>query len=855
MADVLTSSSRRGAPSAADFPVVGIGCSAGGLAALEKFLAGVPAQSGMAFVIVQHLDPTHASILVELLQHVTPMTVQEVTEGTTIQADWVYIIPPNKDLSMLHGVLHLLDPVERRGLRLPIDFFLRSLAEDRREKAIGVILSGMGADGVLGLGAIKEKTGLVLVQDPASAQADSMPSAAIEAGMADIVALPEEMPSRIAAYLKVPPKVLPDAPAAKAAVQRDLDEIVTLLRGRSENDFALYKGNTISRRVERRIALNQLETTAEYVRYVRGNPQELDFLFKELLIGVTEFFRDTEVWEYLSATAIPALLARQPDGKCLRAWVPACSTGEEAYSLAIVFREAMDRARTDIRFKVKIYATDLNPDAIAKARKGYFSSNIAAGVSLERLSRYFAEEADGFVIRKEIRDMVVFAPQNIISDPPFIKLDILSCRNLLIYFRPELQAKLLPLFSYALNPGGLLLLGNSETAGAFGQLFAPVNSKAHLYQRVAPPRSPSDLALSGKPSDDKDEEIDAKAPQAGPSENIGRLTNQLIQQTYAPAAVLVNGDGDLLYISGHTGKYLEPAAGKVNINIYAMAREGLLEALPGVIRRALQQPQAVTLNGLQIHCNGNIQTVNVTVQAIEKPEPLRGRVIIVFNDVATPPVGRKSRKIAGAALHDGLVLELQQTREALQATHEEMQTSLAELTSSNEEQQSTNEELMTSKEEMQSLNEELQTAIAERQSRVESLTLAQTDMENLLNSTEIATVFLDNGMLLRRFTSHVTKLFKLIPGDIGRPLSDIATDLDYPRLCEDAKDVLRSLLFQEKQAGTGDGGWYRVRIMPYRTLDDVINGVVITFTEISEIKTLEEKLKTAEAQAPPKGSE
>ncbi len=836
---------------AASFPIIGIGCSAGGLEALEKFLAHVPASCGMAFVIVQHLAPEHVSALPELLQHQTHMPVVEVTDGMTIAPDSVYVIPPNKDLSLLHDKLHLLDPIAPRGLRLPIDLFLRSLADDRKEEAIGVILSGMGSDGVFGLRAIKETGGLTLVQEPVSSQADSMPRCAIEAGVADIIAIPEQMPGRIADCLHPPAHPLPLEQAAPTEVLNALDKIIILLRERSGNDFSLYKTNTLNRRIERRMAVHQIASIDAYAQYLRNNPPELDLLFKELLIGVTNFFRDPEVWELLRSEALPALLARHPEGKALRAWVAACSTGEEAYALAIVFKEALELVKPEARFTLQIYATDLDPDAIDTARKGFYPANIAADVSVERLARYFIpEEGGGYRISKDIREMVVFATQNVVSDPPFTKLDILSCRNLLIYFGAALQKKLLPLFYYALNRGGLLLLGSAETIGNYGDLFAPLGqqgNKARLFKRLDQALSVNELEFPGKV-------MTTHSSEPSPierTENLGLLTDQLIQQNFAPAAVLVNGEGDILYFSGRTGKYLEPAAGKTNINIHAMAREGLREALTGVIRKALKEPQqAILINGLKVGTNGGTQVVNLVVQAIDKPEPLHGRVLVVFKDVPAPPARRKSGKSAAAESANVLMQELQQTREALQVTHEEMQTTVEELKSSNEELQSTNEELQstneeltTSKEELQSLNEELQTVNAELQSKVDDLTWVQNDMTNLLNSTEIATVFLDNEMNLRRFTTHATRLFKLIPGDVGRPLSHVVTDLDYPQLKEDALEVLRTLVFRERESTTHDGRWYRVRIMPYRTQENVIDGVVITFTDITEIKQLEATLR------------
>ncbi|NML24136.1 PAS domain-containing protein [Zoogloea sp. G-4-1-14] len=829
----------------AGFPIVGIGCSAGGLEALEAMLKHTPANSGMAFVIVQHLAPDHPSTLPEILQRSTAMPVLEATEGQAVRPDHVYVIPPNTDLSLLQGCLHLIAPLEKRGLRLPIDFFLRTLADDWQHLAVGVILSGMGSDGVLGLGAIKGKGGLTLVQTPSEASAGSMPGSAIEAGVVDITAPANTLVARIIDYLHhVPHAAQADERSAPLADQAALDRILILLRNRSGHDLSLYKPSTLYRRIERRIALLQIENIARYVGYLRENPQELDLLFREMLIGVTHFFRDPAAWDFLRDTAMPALFARYPDGQALRAWVPACSTGEEAYSLAIVFREALEKLKPPGHFTLQIYATDLDADAVDRARRAFYPANIAADVTPERLARHFVQEDNGYRLNRNIREMVILAPQNVVSDPPFTRLHILSCRNLLIYFGQTLQRKVLTLFHYALNRDGILLLGSAETIGGLTDLFAPLDKKNHVFQRVDqsarahwpdfPTRAPA-----GPPAVDFGGRPDYR-------DSLEYLTDQLIQQHFAPAAVLVNGDGDILYISGRTGRYLEPAAGKVNINIHAMARGGLRDALIGVIRTALHQPQPIQLEEIQVDVDGRTHVVNVTVQGLDKPEALRDRVLVVFQDVKTPAGGRRQRRLA-TDRESALMLELNQLREALRVNQEEMQASLEEVKSANEELQVTNEELTTSKEELQSMNEELQTINAELQSKVDDLTWARNDMTNLLNSTEIATVFLDNEMKLRRFTTHATHLFKFIPGDVGRPLSDIVSDLDYQGLHEDAMAVLKTLIFCEKQVSTQDGRWYRVRIMPYRTQDNVIDGVVVTFIDITDIKRLEARLRTRES--------
>jgi chemotaxis methyl-accepting protein methylase/PAS domain-containing protein len=828
-----------------DFPIVGIGCSAGGLEALERFFGKVPENCGIAFVVIQHLDPHRPSMLPELLGRASRLPVGEARNRTRVKPGHVYVTPPDRELSLLHGTLLLLEPTPSQPLRLPIDFFFRTLAEDLQDRSIGVILSGMGSDGLLGLRSIKDRGGLTLAQDPSEARSPSMPQSAIEAGLVDVVDCAQELPARIAAFLNQPQRHLPRELQVAPATQSALAKIIVLLRDRCGCDFSEYKISTLYRRIERRTALHQLGGIAAYVGYLRENPKELDLLFKELLIGVTSFFRDPGVWDYLRDQALPKLFKHYGAGAALRAWVPACSSGEEAYSLAIVFKEALERADPGGRYSLQIYATDIDQDAIDRARRGHFPENISSDVTAERLKRFFvADENGGYIIGKDIRDMVVFAPQNIIADPPFTKLDILSCRNLLIYFGANLQRKLLPLFHYALNRDGLLVLGSAETVGNFNELFEPLDGKSRIFRRMeqATPVTRLDFPARGP----------VEAAPGGPAEpaslrdTLEYLTDQMVQQNFAPPAVLVNGDGDILYFSGRTGKYLEPAAGKVNVNIHAMAREGLREALTGAIRNAQRHPEPIRLNGLRVGSNGGTQVVDVIIQGLTEPELLRGRVLVVFRDVPAVPRRGGRRKLGETP--DVLEAELSQTREALRVAHEEMQTSVEEYKSANEELQSTNEELTTSKEELQSLNEELQTVNAELQSKVDELSGVRNDMTNLLNSIEIATIFLDSTLKLRRFTSHATFLFKLIPGDIGRPLTDVASVLNYPALRDDAQEVLRSLVFCEKQVGSHDGRWFRVRIMPYRTLENLIDGVVITFIDISDIRKVEQELQATRAR-------
>jgi len=838
------------------FPIVCIGASAGGLEALEQFFENVPDNSGLGYVVIQHLDPTQKGMLPELLQRITKMEVIQVKDRMQVQPNRVYVIPPNKSMSVLNGTLYLFDPVESRGLRLPIDFFLRSLADDQKELGVGVILSGMGSDGSMGCRLLKEKNGIVLVQEPINAKFDSMPRNVIDSVAVDIIAPANELPMKLLALLKYLPTIATDL-KVEIKDQSALGKIIILLRNHTGNDFSLYKKNTVYRRIERRMSVHKIDKISAYVTFLQKNLKEVDILFKELLIGVTNFFRDKDVWDNLADVIMPTMISKLQEGTILRAWVAGCSTGEEAYSLAIVFKEAVEKINPHGGFSLQIFATDLDNEAIESARKGLFPLNIAADVSPKRLNRFFVKTEDSYRVNTEIREMVVFAKHNIILHPPFTKVDILTCRNLLIYMDAELQKKLLGLFYYSINPGGIMILGSAESLGVQSHFFSTVDSKLKIFKRsISSTVSPELFDFPSSFARNKQNITENKLP-IMPPQNIQTLANDILLQYYSPPGVLVNEKGDIIYISGRTGKYLEPAVGKANMNIFAMLREGLRNEFPSAFRQALLKKEQVVLRNIKVGTNGGTQLVKVSIQWLDKPDALKGMVMIIFIDepinTIHKPSGENDEKALTIIHQSELEKELQVAREDIQNTLEEMQTSQEELKSTNEELQSTNEELQstneeltTSKEEMQSLNEELQTVNAELQSKVDDFTRVNNDMKNLLNSTDIATLFLDKDLNIRRYTDQTTKIFKLIKSDVGRPFTDQVSDLIYPDLASDALEVLRTLVFVKKQIQTKDGRWYSIRIMPYRTFDDRIDGLVITFFNITDLKQLEEELHDKE---------
>ncbi len=832
------------------------------MGAIEQFLKHMPDNTGMALVIVQHLDPTRKGMLVKLLQRATSMPVIQAKQRTAVRANHVYVIPPNRDMALQDGLLHLTAPSKPRGLRLPIDLFLYSLAMERGKQSIGVILSGMGSDGTLGLRTIKEQQGGTFVQDPASAKFSGMPSSATSAGLADVVAPAEELPNRILTFRQ--------NPTLRSAVEypRDvddrssLDKIIVLMRSQTGHDFSMYKKSTLYRRIERRMSLHQIANIADYTRYLHDNSQEIPVLFNEFLIGVTSFFRDAPAWEQLRQQMLPARFVEHPEDRELRAWVAGCSTGEEAYSLAIVFREAAAQVSPAGSLQLQIFATDIDSRAVDVARQGYYSTHQVANVSAERLKRFFVPYEGGYRISQEIREMVIFAPQTVIMDPPFAKLDILSCRNLLIYFSAELQRALIPLFHYSLKLGGLLLLGSSETVGSFNNLFSSVDDKSCFYRRIDTSLGPEMLDFPASFSPARPGSARTVAPMSRTILSAADLplhANRILLAQHCPTAVLVSDRGSIIYINGRSGKYLEPAAGTANWNIFAMARAGLRHELDFAFAKAQREKRTVVRSGLKAGNDDETQTVDVVVQPLTEPEIMCGLVLVVFRDVQAPPKRKSAARKLGVTLSALDVGELQQElalareeignmRQAQQNSQEEYRSANEELESANEELQSANEEMTTSREEMQSLNEELHTVNRELQIRLNDLAQSNSDMSNLLNSTDIATLFLDSKLCIHRFTPRAAKIIKLLPTDLGRPVTDLASDLEYPQMTEDAVAVLRTLIPIDKPVTARSGLWIAVRMMPYRTVENRIDGLVITFTDITTIKLLEADLQSRESQ-------
>lgn len=834
-------------PPSNSFYVVGLGSSAGGLEALEEFFDNMAENPGMAFIIVSHLDPNHKSIMPELVQKHTKMKVFQAEDGMIVEPDRVYIAPPNRNLAILHGTLQLIEPFEAHGFRLPIDYFFKSLSADAGEKAIYIILSGMASDGSVGIRAGKSELGMVMVQDPASAKFDSMPSNAIKSGLVDYILPPEGMPEQLMIYTSQRGKgIVLEKANTESKIPDTFQKIFILLRNHTGHDFSLYKQNTLYRRVERRITVCQLDNLPNYIRFLQENPKEIESLFNELLIGVTNFFRDSEAFAKLK-TILLQIVKNKPDGGQLRIWVPGCSTGEEAYSIAILVRECMNETKKNLN--VQIYATDIDNRSIEKARLGLFTG-IAADAGKERLNRFFNSDGTGFRIRKEIREMLIFAPHNVIKDPPFTKMDLISCRNLLIYFNSELHKKILPLFHYSLAPYGILFLGSSETVNIFVDLFSIVDNKWKIYKKRDPIYSTSPVIEF--PTSQQTGRVD-ESRKKNQAMNIKSLSEKTILQNYSPDCMIIAQNGDIVYVHGRTGKYLELIPGEAKMNVFHMTGKGLQQELPLMIRKVLSEGKSVTHGGIKVKSAGKTYVINLMVKPIKEPTEMRDFLLIIFEEVQIPkksliPRTDNYKEKSGIIIKE-LDHELRSTKENLRSAVEELESSNEELKSSNEEMQSTNEEmqssneeLQTSKEELQSVNEELITVNTELQNKNDELSIVSNDMKNLLESTDIPTIFLDINLCIKRFTFHATKVMNLIPSDIGRPIDHLATKLKYDKLIEDAKEVLRTLTSKQVELQTNESLWYQMRILPYRTANNVIEGVVVTFTDINKLKNTNEKI-------------
>ena len=858
-------------------PIIGIGASAGGLEAFEAFFRACPVDSGMAFVLVPHLDPGHESLLTEILQRSTVMPVLQAIDQLGVAPNHVYVIPPNREMAILGGVLQLSVPELVRGQRMPIDTFLRSLAEDQAERAIGIILSGTATDGTLGLRAILGAGGVCMVQDPATAKYDGMPQSAINAGYATHILPVEKMPSMLlevsgqAAFRMAIPAVRPE----KAV--NGMNQILLQLRAGTGHDFSLYKKSTIGRRIERRMALQNIDDITVYARFLKDNPAEMQKLFRELLINVTSFFRDPKAFEALKDSILPPLLKDKPVGYVFRVWVAGCASGEEAYSIAMLLLELLDAvmARREDEFKFQIYATDLDDEAIATARAGHYPPNIVQDVTPERLRRFFTKDETGYKVKKELRNLVVFAVQSVVKDPPFTKLDLLSCRNLLIYLEPEQQNRLIPTFHYALKPGGVLFLSSSESITSQPTLFTALDRKWKFYRAVhtvaaSPARAASYAAWSA--------DSHTKAPETSMKKtketNFDELTRRVLLQSYAPASVVTDRKGNIAYVYGDTGRYLRAAPGQATLNVVEMAREGLQHELRNIFLNAPAQDAPTLSRQVSVKTNGGFSSVSLSVRRLPAQPGVAlteagDNLLLSFQDVADPVQASTARsKLAkggkGGAdaigpadqqhIHQ-LECELAYAKESQQASTEEQQAFNEELKSTNEELQSTNEELQssneeleTSKEELQSLNEEMVTVNSELNAKIEQMSDMQNDMKNLLDSISTGTLFLDLNLALRRYTPAAVKVYPLIASDIGRPLADIKSNLADADLMAELQSVLDTLIPIEREVRTADGAWYLARMQPYRTLDNVIAGVVLTFTPVTEFKLASEVAQRATAE-------
>jgi two-component system CheB/CheR fusion protein len=834
--------------------IVGIGASAGGLKSLESIFRHVPGNIDLAFVVISHLDPHHHTLLPELLARSTELDVKLAEDGMKVTVNTVHIIPPGQDMGISEGQLHL---IKRDRPAHPIDFFFHSLATEKSNRAIVIVLSGTGSDGTLGARAVKEHNGLVIVEDPHLAEFSSMPESVVRAGVVDYILPVSEIPQRLFNYIRSesPVRALDGANLTEQQT-KDLRKVLFLLRNVTGHDFSYYKRSTVLRRIERRMAVHGLGSLHEYAAYLQENNREAAAMFKELLIGVTNFFRDEEAFSVLKGKVIPDLIKSRPERSTVRVWVPGVATGEEAYSLAIVLQEGMEEAEKNLN--VRIFGTDIDHDAIETARAGIYPASVADAVGERLLRKYFASADGGYQISRNIREKLIFAEQDVAKDPPFTHIDLISCRNLLIYLDSSIQDRLIPLFHYALQEEGYLLLGTSETLGDHKDLFTIVDSRWKVYRRRPNSVShyhPVELIAMERPYVSQPASF-----RQHKDLKLADLVHQALLTKFAPPCVITDQRGEIIYVHGHTGRYLEPAAGQVNMRVGEMAREGLSIHLPTMIRKAATSRSSVTRKNLHVKTNDSYSRVDVTVAPLRQTEGGENLLMIYFEELPEDRVGDDKARSAPteeeAQSVEELRRELQQTRDDLQSIVEELETSNEELRSMNEEYQSTNEELKsaneeleTSREELQSLNEELSTVNNELQEKVAQQVGMEDRMQSYLDGLDTPTIFVDSQMRIKRFTAQAERIVNLMPSDVGRALSDITTNTRDGALVEEVRGVLRDLKYREREVQTTDGRRFLRRILPLRRGPNTFEGVVINYVDIEELKKRTEEASQARALA------
>jgi two-component system, chemotaxis family, CheB/CheR fusion protein len=833
-----------------DFFVVGVGASAGGLEALAALVRNIPPDT-MSFVVIQHLSPNRESMLAELLARQSDLQVATAADGMRVERNHIYVIPPNANLSLSRGILRVHKPEAGRGPRLPVDHFFRSLAEDQGTRSIGVVLSGTGTDGTLGLQAIKAAGGVTFVQDPSSARYDGMPSSALESGSADFCLEPKAIAQEL---LRVSerPYLARERQEGSDGLREQLGRVFALLRSASRHDLSQYKTSTIERRIERRMALVHVEKLEDYLTLLSSNREELALLYKDLLIGVTSFFRDGEPFEALKTRALPRIIEGLAPGAPVRVWAPACSTGEEAYSLAIILLEFLgDRVRDH---RLQVFGTDVDPAAIERARRGIFPQNIALDVSPERLSRFFTKRDGNYQVSRLVRDLVVFSTHNVIRDAPFSRLDLVSCRNLLIYLQPPLQKRVLRVLHYALNPSGFLLLGTSETVGDSAELFSLIDRKSKLFMKkhVTLAAAPPEVGFAGTPSSLA---AAVQAPTVRPASNLTALADRKVLEHFGPPGVVINENLEILQFRGRTGPYLEPAPGVATLHILRLARPELNLELHRTIHRAIAEDKHVT-GQVRVGAEKQI-VVTIDVLPIVEPESKTRCFLVLFQESQVPdPLARATE----LPEEDGRVQELtrelliakeylQSTIEELESTNEEHKSANEELQSANEELQSTNEELETSKEELQSTNEELTTVNDELQTRMQELSVTNDDLHNLLTGVDSAVVIAGIDLRIRRFTIAAEKLLNLIPSDVGRRIGFIDPFFKGKNLDELATEVMARVTTAEEEVQTASGKWFYLRVAPYLTLDRAVMGAVLVLTDVDARKRAAELLQSVHGYA------